>query len=109
MAESNFPDWTKTQTTITEPLLLPEGSTGTTDGVSDGLTNVNPTTLGGNSFVAECNECGLRGHSNRFCPKMGRPRWIQCRTCSEWGHIAKDCPDNVKVVDEEEGGNEDKE
>jgi len=24
MAESNFPDWTKTQTTITEPLLLPD-------------------------------------------------------------------------------------
>ena len=46
MAESNFPDWTKTQTTITQPLLLPDSK-----GAEGGLETATPPSI---TMTEEC-------------------------------------------------------
>ena len=46
MAESNFPDWTKTQTTITQPLLLPDSN-----GVEGGSETATPPSI---TMTEEC-------------------------------------------------------
>ena len=43
-------------------------------------------------FFGYCNECHLRGHSARNCPKLGKGFKGNCKGCGTAGHTLAQCP-----------------
>ena len=69
----------------------------------------------GTVFTGKCHECGVIGHSARFCPKLGKGFSGTCHGCGLVGHTKGRCPKGKgkggisEVGEGQEGGEEGKE